>query len=174
MRLFLAINIPAELRRRLFEAGQGLRKFGQMKLVEEEKIHVTLKFLGDAEPDPVVKALESIKSAPFEVSLKGIGVFPNANYVRVIWAGCEKGGQEIITLHKQIESALPFEKDRDFHPHATLARVSFPKDKEGLIKAIDENKKTEFGEFKAESFELMKSELSRGEPKYEIVKSFHL
>jgi len=175
MRLFLAISIPAELRRRLFEASQGLRKLGQMKLVEEENVHVTLKFLGEAEPEPVIKALGLVKSSPFEVSLKGIGVFPNTDYIKVIWAGCEKGVQEIITLHKQIESVLTnFEKDRDFHPHATIARVSFPKDKERLVKFLETSKEREFGSFEVMSFDLMRSQLFREGPKYGVVRSFPL
>jgi 2'-5' RNA ligase len=174
MRLFLAINLPEGLRTPLFELGQGLRKFGDLKTVEGENIHLTLKFLGEAEPEKVVSSLNKIRFKPFEVSLKGMGVFPNEDYIRVVWVGCEKGAQEVIALHKEVELALPdFEKDRDFHPHATLARVRSPKDKEGLRKFIEENDR-EFGSFKAESFELMKSELSRGGPKYETVRSFRL
>ncbi len=174
MRLFLAINLPEGLRKPLFEVGRGLRKFGDLKTVEEENIHLTLKFLGEAEPEKIISSLSKVRYGPFEVSLKGMGVFPNENYIRVVWAGCEKGAQDVIALHKEVELALPdFEKDRDFHPHATLARVRLPKDKEGLRKFVKENG-GEFGSFRAESFELMKSELSGGGPKYEIVRSFPL
>lgn len=172
MRLFLAINLPERLRKSLFGLGQGLRNMGELKLVEEENIHITLKFLGEADPGEVISSLDRVRFEPFEVSLKGVGAFPNQNYVRVVWAGCEKGSKEIVTLHSEIEKALPgFEKDREFHSHATLARVKFLKDKEGLRRFLADNNK-EFGSFKAESFDLMKSELSRGGPKYEIVKSF--
>lgn len=175
MRLFFAINLPDVLKKRLFAVGQEMKGFGQMKIVEEENIHLTLKFLGETEPGPVIKSLEPVKLKPFEVSLKGIGVFPSLNYIRVVWAGCEKGAEEVIMLHKELEKRLPqFERDRDFHPHATLARVSFPKDKQGLVSFLEKNKGTDFGDFTANSFELMKSELSRGGPKYEVVKSFRL
>jgi 2'-5' RNA ligase len=173
MRLFLAVNLPADIRRRLFEFGRPLVGMGDIKTVEEENIHITLKFLGEAEPEAVIKALEKVKFAPFEVSVKGVGVFPSLNYIRVVWAGCEKGSKEIVTLHQAVEAALPqFERDRDFHPHATLARVKFPKDKAGLRKFIEDNASKEFGSFTAESFDLMKSELSPKGPKYGVLKSF--
>lgn len=170
--------MPKEVKTRLFEAAQPLKRFGQMKMVEEENVHFTLKFLGDAEPEPIIKVLSKIKVKPFEVSVKGIGVFPNTSYIRVIWAGCEKGADDIVALHDKVEDALKtlqvFEKDRDFHPHATLARVSFPRDKEGLIKFFEDSQDTDFGSFELKSFELMKSDLSRGGPTYEVVKSFKL
>lgn len=175
MRLFLAINLPKELKGQLFELGQLLKAIGDINTVKEENIHITLKFLGEAEPEKVINALESVKFMPFEVALKGVGAFPNASCARVIWAGCEKGSGEIAELHKMIEGALPqFERDRDFHPHATIARVISLSDPQGLIEFMSGNSITKFGSFDAKSFELMKSELSRDGPKYEAVKSFSL
>jgi 2'-5' RNA ligase len=175
MRLFLAINLPAVLKKQLFELGRPLKAMGDVNPVEEANIHVTLKFLGDAEPASVIKSLESVRAKPFDISLKGVGVFPKPDYVRVVWAGCEKGAQEMVTLHQQVETALPqFEKEKEFHPHATLARVKFLSDKKAMADFLGKNKETAFGSFKAESFELMKSELRSSGPIYGLVKSFPL
>ena len=175
MRLFLAVNLPDQMKKRLSELAQGLKPLGKLKLVEEENIHLTLKFLGDAESGQVIEALKSVKHEPFGVSLKGVGVFPSLSYIRVVWAGCDRGAQDVVTLHEKVEKALPsFKKDRDFHPHATLARVKFPKDKRGLVGFVEENKDTEFGEFGVKSFDLMKSELTREGPRYDVVESFLL
>jgi RNA 2',3'-cyclic 3'-phosphodiesterase len=175
MRLFLAISLPQSLRNSLSGLSKSLPKYGQMKLVKEENIHITLKFLGESEPEAVINALESVKFRPFEVFVNGIGAFPTASRARVIWAGCDKGSKEIIDLHKEIEKALPqFEKDKDFHPHATLSRVNYINDKQGLLEAIRAHNGKEFGSFEATSFELMKSELSRNGPEYGAVKSFSL
>lgn len=171
----MAINLPSKLKKQLFELSQGLRKFGQIKLVEEENIHLTLKFLGDSEPEGVITALDGIKLRQFDVSLNGVGVFPSLNYVRVVWVGCDKGAQEVVTLHDKIESSLNhFEKDKKFHPHATIARVRLPKDKEGLRKFVEKHAKDEFGGFKVESFDLMSSKLGRKGPEYAVVKEFLL
>jgi 2'-5' RNA ligase len=176
MRLFLAINLPDELKKQLFEMAQPLKDFGKLKLVEEGNIHLTLKFLGEVKESEVSDLTEDLRSVKFEsfpVTLRGVGVFPNKNYIRVVWVGCGKGSEEIITLHNGLETALRgFKKDRDFHPHATIARVKFPEDTHGLIKFIEENSSKEFGKSKAESFDLMKSELGSEGPKYGVVESF--
>lgn len=176
MRLFLAINLPDELKKLLFEFAQPLKGFGKLNLVEEKNIHLTLKFLGEVKEstlDGIIEDLRGVKFRGFPVTLHGIGVFPSKNYIRVVWVGCGKGSDEIVTLHKGVETALKgFKKDKDFHPHATLARVKFPDDKEGLIKFIEENSSREFGRFEAASFDLMKSELTIEGPKYEVLESF--
>ena len=177
MRLFLAINLPDELRKDIYQIGQMFDDFGKMKAVEEENIHLTLKFLGEAEPNQVIGALDGIAFKPFDISLKGIGAFPTKDYVKVLWAGVEKGFDEIVSLNETIENALfhsmkQYEKDQKFHPHATIGRVKFVREKKRLLEFIDESKTKEFGEFKAESFDLMKSELLIGGPEYEVVKSF--
>jgi 2'-5' RNA ligase len=174
MRLFVAINLPDKIKKELADLGQGLRGFGLIKPVEEGDIHLTLKFLGDAKPEDVVPNLGRVEHKKFDISLKGLGAFPSLNYIKVVWAGCEKGFKETVTLHDRIESVLPeFKRDNNFHPHATLARVKFPKDKKGLIDFIQQNQ-GDFGEFEVETFDLMKSELSRAGPEYEVVKSFPL
>lgn len=174
MRLFLAINLPDDLKKQLFELSRGLKGFGKIKLVEEENIHLTLKFLGDSEPKPIIKALDGIEFQPFDISLKGLGVFPNTNYIKVVWVGCDKGFHETIQLHDAIEGSLNFPKYKDFHPHATIARVKFPKFKNSLLQFIEDASAKEFGSFKVKSFELMKSELTRDGPKYDVVKKFLL
>ncbi len=175
MRLFLAVNLPEDLKKRLFVVAQGLTPFGKLKLVEEENIHLTLKFLGEAEPEPVVKAMESVRTEPFRICIGSMGVFPSDSYIRVVWAGCDEGFDKLKGLHDEIEKALPqFKKDKDFHPHATLARVKFPKDKKGLIAFVNGQKSTVFGKFDADSFQLMESKLSRKGPEYSTVKSFPL
>ncbi len=172
MRLFLAITLPGEIRKKIFEAGEVLKKYGRLKYVEEENIHITLKFLGDAEPGPIIESLKLIEFKPFEVSMKGLGAFPDLRNPRVFWAGCEKGFKEIITLHDKIENSLDFSKDKDFHPHVTLARTKFLKDKKSLMEYFESAKSIEFGEFEVASFDFMKSELTREGPVYEIIKSF--
>jgi len=187
MRLFLAINLPEGLRKALFEASEPLGKQQGVRLVMEENIHITLKFLGDVEQDDVgniISALDGIRCdgitldgipKPFKVSLEGLGAFPSLNNIRVVWAGCREGADGIVSLHETVETRLPqFPKDRDFHPHATLARVKCAKEKKTLSDFIQENKKRVFGSFELGGFELMKSELSPDGASYGILESFRL
>jgi len=175
MRLFLAINIPSGIRKDLRNIAVGLNRFGKFKLVEADNIHITLKFLGEFQPEEIIKPLEGINFKKFDTSLKGVGAFPNLDNTRVIWVGCDNGWRDIVSLHNMIEERLDgINPEKNFHPHATLARVSFTKDKKGLRDFIGKNKGKEFGEYQVNSFELMSSELTRNGPKYEVVKSFGL
>ncbi|MEM4723580.1 MAG: RNA 2',3'-cyclic phosphodiesterase [Candidatus Hadarchaeum sp.] len=111
-RAFIAIDIDEPLRQKLAEVQNQLRETGgDFKMVEPQNIHVTLKFLGEIPDKKVEDIAEAIKKAvagikKFNMEIKKIGVFPNLNYVRVIWAGVEKGGEEIIALQKKIEKEL--------------------------------------------------------------------
>lgn len=83
MRLFIALNLPAELRRRV--AADVLaplrRQLPSVRWVREETLHVTLLFLGERneaeahEARAVVREVAA-KHKPFEVFLGGLGVFP--------------------------------------------------------------------------------------------------
>jgi 2'-5' RNA ligase len=173
MRLFLAINLPKEIKNQIVELGEMLKDYARLKCVEEKNLHITLKFLGESDTDTVISALEGVAFKPFVASLRGLGTFPNMDYIKVIWAGCEKGSDEIVTLHDRIESVLnEFKKDNNFHPHATIARVKSVRDKKGLVDSIQQSR--DFGELEVKSFELMKSELLIDGPQYEIIKSFNL
>ncbi|MEM4188494.1 MAG: RNA 2',3'-cyclic phosphodiesterase, partial [Candidatus Hadarchaeum sp.] len=122
-RAFIAIDIDEPLRQKLAEVQNQLRETGgDFKMVEPQNIHVTLKFLGEIPDKKVEDIAEAIKKAvagikKFNMEIKKIGVFPNLNYVRVIWAGVEKGGDEIIALQKKIEKELQsigFRPEGDF------------------------------------------------------------
>lgn len=100
--------------------------------MEEENLHLTLKFLGEVREERIRDISEILKEISkgfkkFEVTLQGIGAFPNQSSPRVIWTGVEKGRKEMIELQKEIEERLVplgFKKEeRGFHPHLTIARV---------------------------------------------------
>ncbi|MFH1012923.1 MAG: RNA 2',3'-cyclic phosphodiesterase, partial [Thermoplasmatota archaeon] len=88
---FIAIDIPLnEHLRNLLESLQ--KTHAQIKLVEPENIHITLKFLGDTQEhhiDSIEQMMqESVQTtSPFTMTLKGTGVFPNEKYVKILWVG---------------------------------------------------------------------------------------
>lgn len=138
---------------------------------------MTLKFLGEvAEPkiEEIKISLSKLEYAGFKASLTEIGVFPNQNYVRVVWAGVEQ--EDFIRLQAQIDSQLAklgFKKDKRFHPHLTLARVNFVEDKASFGKLLSEIKMKNL-EFKVDEFKLIKSTLTREGPIYEDLAVFKL
>ena len=174
MRVFVAVNVSKEVVEELKKAQKDL-KDAKLKLVKD--FHLTLKFLGEvSEPkvEEIKEALKQIKFKSFKAQLTGIGVFPNPNYVRVVWVGVSP--DNFISLQKQVDDVLEklgFKKDRRFHPHLTLARVKFVKDKESF-KRIIRDIKVEKKEFEVNEFKLIKSTLIKEGPIYEDLGVFKL
>ncbi len=152
MRLFAAIRLPKEIRSSLRNYAETLKQDG-LYLVNEENIHITLKFYGEGDPEEIAKELEKIEFEGFEMTVRGIGVFPNKKYVRVVWAGAY-GAEELAGKIGNDE----------YVGHATLARAK----KKVEIETSDR----EFGRFMVEKFELVESRLGPHGPKYVTVREF--
>jgi len=169
MRLFTAIELPEELDEQI----SGLKKkldSGDAKITLTKENHLTLKFLGeveDSKADKIKEALDKIRLNSYKARLSKIGVFPNEDYIRVVWIGV-KPEKETIELKKKIDSALEefdFKDDFDFHPHITLARVKFVKNKD-KFKELLHSLRVEDSEFEVKEFKLIKSELTPEGPEY--------
>lgn len=132
MRTFVAIEFPEEVRDRLWAAAAPLRKPDwTIRWVGPERLHMTLKFIGEIEEgraDEFGRALDRAVGgiAPFPVRLGGVGAFPSLDRPRVLWIGVE-APPALEALHRAVEeelSALGVDPDdRAFHPHVTLGRV---------------------------------------------------
>jgi 2'-5' RNA ligase len=181
MRLFTAVELPGEVRKALHDAGKGIgNDTARIKWVEEENIHLTLKFLGEVHEGKareIKAALESVASGHFNARVTGFGVFPGYDYVRVIWAGLEPR-DSFEALHEGIERALSplgFAHDRRFIPHVTIGRVRSVSDKKALSEALKSLDAAGAGrEFAVDGFRLKKSTLTPKGPVYEDISSFPL
>ncbi len=171
MRLFVAIDIPPWIRRVVYGVQQDLPKEG-LAVVPTENMHFTLKFLGEVNMKKVPaieQKLRAISHDRFEAVVKGVGVFPNEEYVRVVWAGCRT--QEMAELAKKVDAALPEFPSEHFVGHLTLARVK----RKALLKPfLEKFREWRFGDFKPEKFYLMGSELGPGGPKYAVLAEFQM
>ena len=174
MRLFIAIDFN-ELKD-YFLGLQGLLP-KNAKLSLTRTFHITLKFLGEVQPDNVdgvIKILKKIKLEGFSVLLGSIGIFPTENYIRVVWVGL-KPEDKIMELQNKIDESLKllFRKEKDFKAHITLARVKYPEDKKEFLVELKkikvENKKIEIKDFR-----LVKSTLSPKGAIYENLAVFNL
>lgn len=180
VRAFIAIPCPESVRNGITEIQNKIKDLGNLKPVEPENIHLTLKFLGEIDEGMVGKISEKLDSLSgterFEISLKGLGVFPKPDYVRVIWIGIDKGADRIAELHNRIDSGLNpfgFQNDGNFNTHLTIARVKSI-DNKALGDILSKNSATEFGSFIADRIELMKSELTPKGPRYSVLHSAYL
>ncbi|MEW6722857.1 MAG: RNA 2',3'-cyclic phosphodiesterase [Candidatus Micrarchaeota archaeon] len=162
MRLFVAVPVPEELRAKAAALGEEIRQDGVVP-VRPQNMHLTLRFLGDVAPQklPEIKEkLGSVRFGRFGCALKGVGVFPNENYVRVVWAGCESGGGLEALAAKVAEALRGMGGDERFAAHLTIARV---KKKLDLRAFLARHKDGDFGSFEAARFGLVESVL--GGPK---------
>jgi len=171
MRLFVAVHVPDALKEKLAALGKEIEQDG-IRFVKPGNMHLTLKFIGEVdegEAPEIEEKLRAISFAPISCSLKGIGVFPNENYIRVVWAGCESGGK-LEALAKDVMDALHgYGDSRPFSAHLTIARV---KRKLGLKDFLQKHKDDVFGDFEAKEFHLIKSVLKPGGPEYSAVARF--
>ena len=178
---FIAIDIgPFQ---KIIDFENDIKKSGaEVKLVEPENIHITLKFLGETEEKLLESLEEIIKESikeipPFEIQLIGAGVFPNQNYMKVLWIGIKKGEKigEIVKKIDEKTSKLGFEKEkRHFSPHLTIARIKSAKNKEKLIQIIENYQEIEFANVSVKSIKLKKSDLTPKGPIYTTLKEVKL
>jgi 2'-5' RNA ligase len=134
-RSFIAVDIPPGVQDALGQVEEQLQERlpqTPVRWVDPQKIHLTLKFLGDVSRenlDMVKKILSSEvnKRHTMEIGIGGIGAFPKIRHPRVIWVGVE-APEELHALRRGIEDGvarLGYEYDKyDFTPHLTLGRVS--------------------------------------------------
>lgn len=173
MRLFIAIGFN-ELRNYFIELQNRLPKNARLSLTKT--FHLTLKFLGEVQPDKAEKVaniLKNIKFKHFSVHLDSIGIFPTENYIRVVWVGL-KPEDKVLELQKNIDESLKelFKKEKDFKAHITLARVKYPEDKKSFVEQI-KRIKVESKKIEVKDFRLVKSTLIREGPVYEDLGIFN-
>src|SRR6266480_2295972 len=82
---------------------------GDLKLVERENIHLTLKFLGNVSASKlgeIKSGLTQVAFLPFSLEIKGAGAFPNLKRMNVIWVGVGEGWSEVELIFEQTEKLL--------------------------------------------------------------------
>jgi 2'-5' RNA ligase len=174
VRLFLAINLEPELRRAVADATAPLRAAAPSpSWVDESKIHLTLKFLGEQDESvvpPLSAAMDRVVAnhRRFSMKLGHIGAFPNFRRARVVWMGIEHEPR-LELLHHDVELAcetLGFELEgRPFRPHLTLARVNKRTEVEEMRQLSRAGKRVTFQEDAiVESLDLMQSTLGGSHP----------
>ncbi|HIH29713.1 MAG TPA: RNA 2',3'-cyclic phosphodiesterase [Thermoplasmata archaeon] len=178
---FIAIDISSTSQILAFE--NEIKKTGaDVKLVEPENIHITLKFLGDTEEkfiDAIEQSMkESVKTIKsFPVTLRGTGVFPNKNYMKVIWIGILDNGQIGPIAHTLDSSlaSLGFKKEtRGFSAHLTIGRVRTARNKEKLLTTLEHHQDAEFTTQEVHAIALKKSELTPNGPIYTTLREIHI
>jgi RNA 2',3'-cyclic 3'-phosphodiesterase len=177
LRVFFALELPAEVRARAANHIARLREAAptvRASWEREEKLHITLKFLGEIAPDRVealsgAAARAAASSQPFTLALKGAGAFPPRGNPRVLWLGLEDSSGALAHLQTRLEeecAAAGFPREaRPFHPHLTLARLRAPQGSRELAKMHQETGFEPIG-FEVTDLILIQSELGAGGSRY--------
>jgi 2'-5' RNA ligase len=184
LRLFICVEIPHEIKRKISMIQEQLKAIETpIGWVRSEGIHLTLKFLGNISEEQVPDIKRCMSMAvdgisPFDVNIKGGGVFPNLNYPRVIWIRLEDRTYNLFRLQKGIEDCLNkigFEQeDRGFTPHLTLGRIKSLKGKNQLIRTIHLYKDIEVGQITIDKIILMRSQLNPAGAIYTVLEEVFL
>jgi RNA 2',3'-cyclic 3'-phosphodiesterase len=178
---FIAIEVP--ITDQILRFQEDIKKTSaQVKLVEPENIHITLKFLGDT-PINQIESIESIiknaisSTKKHIIRLEGTGVFPNENYIKVIWIGI-KDTDLIAQIAESINtqcSTIGFQKDkRGFSAHLTIGRLKSSTGKEQIVDVLNSYKDTLFSEIVVNEIHLKKSTLTPKGPIYETLSTIPL
>jgi len=176
VRSFIALEIPAALRSALAAAEARLaRTEADVKWVEVDNLHLTLKFLGDVAPERLPQLQESLSELvttrrPFELSVAGLGAFPSLAEPNVIWAGLANGASECTALWRAVEEAcarLGYPRERKpFTPHLTLGRRRSGYNLSALSHALRTDADTTFGVAMIDGMTLYRSDLRPSGPVY--------
>ena len=132
VRAFLAIPLPWQLQESIRVIQTELQAgIVEARWTRPENLHLTLHFFAKIEQETLEKlkvSVLSIKSfqRPFQVEVKGLGVFPNPHRPRVIWLGLEPQGQ-LKQLHRATgqclrEAGVTIDS-RPYSPHLTIGRL---------------------------------------------------
>jgi len=171
MRLFVAIPVPLDVRQKVASLGTEIVQDGIVP-VKPENMHVTLKFLDEVDEKKLADIdakLREVEFEAFDCEARGVGVFPDETYIRVVWVGIESGGRLKALANKVIGALSDYGGDTKFSAHLTVARVRRKVDLGGFL---GKHKEDVFGTFSVSGFELIQSELGPGGPKYTTMASF--
>ncbi len=183
LRCFAAIEIDEECRAALGEALGRLREFaGEQKWVAPDKMHLTLKFIGEVADERLPLISHGLRRAcretvPFTMHVEGLGAFPTDRRPKVLFAAVRERSGELERLAGKVETELAegaaIKKDkRTFIPHITLCRMRRKNGCPGVATLAEKLDNTDFGDVNVDGLALMQSKLTRRGADYSVIERF--
>jgi len=189
LRLFVAIELPEEIRGQLRQTVADLRTAlpaDPIRWVRPEGIHLTLKFLGDVEAGRLDDLKESVAGAlsgtsPFRLQPTTLGSFGGRGGLRVIWIGLGGDTEALAALAGAVDRglvSLGFTAERrPYRGHLTLARIRDRTDggaRTRIHELLSGQPQPRFSSFPVGGISLMRSTLSPGGARYDRQAAFSL
>lgn len=134
MRTFIAADLSPEILTKVEKITNDLKQMlpgGAIKWVSTDKMHLTIKFIGDIHKNKITRVKDLMtntlkEQSSFKIGIQDLGTYPHINNPRVIWLGIMQGAP-LIEIHNRLDEALTELKvrpdRRKYSPHLTLARV---------------------------------------------------
>jgi 2'-5' RNA ligase len=187
MRCFIAIDIDDKIQKAIADLQKQLAakvdiKKGDVKWVEPDNIHLTLKFLGEIKDEQSAEVCEITKQVAaghkkFNLEIETVGSFGGRS-AKVVWVGAGKGADELLALQKDLDEHLTLagypSEDREFSAHLTLCRVRNPKAGIKLADACKAFEKYKLGSIAADALCVYQSQLTPAGPIYTLLASCKL
>lgn len=179
-RLFIAINLPQEIKKKLLDF-QAQWADLPVRWAKENNLHLTLIFIGyvaDEEMVEICRLARQVgqKEQSFEIRFNKICLGPPGKPARLIWLEGE-ANPALAKLKNNLEKML-FQSDKSgfnhlekrlYRPHITLARI---KHREWRQMALAPNLERQVDySFAVNSIEVMESHLSRQGAEYIVLES---
>ncbi len=187
MRVFIAIDIDDKTRKAIAGLQKQIAskvdvKKGDLKWVEPNNIHLTLKFLGEISDEQLAEVNEITKTVAqahqkFNLEIESVGSFGGRS-VKVVWVGAGKGTEELLALQKDIDDLLTQagypKEEREFSAHLTLCRVNHPMAGIKMGEAISQFSHLKLGSIAADAVYIYQSQLTPAGPNYTLLGEFKL
>ncbi|MBI3557962.1 MAG: RNA 2',3'-cyclic phosphodiesterase [Deltaproteobacteria bacterium] len=170
-RLFVAVNMSAEVNAKLASILRSQDFAGQVNWVRPENLHLTVKFLGAvaAEKLPRVTQLvrEAAKFLPLRVSAQGAGAFPDVQTGKVLWIGIHEHSGKLSALAAYLDEKFAVlgiaRETREYSPHLTLGHAQAGQPAARYVAAYS---KSSFGISLVSELVLYESETLPAGPRY--------
>jgi len=144
-RIFTAIDISDEARMKITDYTSHLRgEFPNLRVGWEkaEKLHLTLKFLGDIDSNELRNLTEAVKKttqqfSSFKLRISQTGVFPSKRNARILWLGIDDENRNLQKINDVLETECEqkgfVKESRNFKAHLTIGRLREPNKSKELI-----------------------------------------
>lgn len=162
MRLFFALWPPRETARALGDWASGF----DGRAIPAERIHLTLAFLGEAEPQKAIAAARRVEAAAHRLPIETAKYW---KHHRIVWAGPQETPRELKAMAEALHLAL-FRAEyilerRPFAAHVTLVRNARPPRQLPPLPRVD---------WPVREFSLVRSSIDSNGPAYDILERFAL
>ncbi len=175
-RVFIAVETSPQVQEVVTTLQDKMRASGvRLRWVKPQNVHFTLRFLGEIPAAQVARAVVATRQAvigltPFDVTIAGLGAFPNFDRPQVVWLDTREGGETLERVAAAMDAQLVragFASDgKKFRPHLTLGRARDDRYWGDLVRALQQHRDAEIGRLRVDALTVMESHLTSEGPIY--------